>query len=422
MKHLGSKQVTAWFNRWFPERQIYVRSQGVVQFYCFTAASQFASFLLLSIFLGWASFATVNVIFKDRIIAAADHRYQQTQGAYENKLAEAYTAFDDLNAALANADARAHTVVVRNLQRQAGFRGPLAGPAPDNVSVTLPPTKPIGRFSSFLIQVAMLWRHSPADLKIQNPLLRSLDGDTYKLRFLDRLANTTIKDAQVGLLGKIGRMRDVIGQTGLQPDQFVQRALVQEDVGGPDIPLSQVRTGIADPSFSLDLLQAEALLNRLSDMSDLLQHMPLASPINLDWAHRSSAFGARLDPFTGHYSFHPGLDFSASLGTAIAATAPGTVVFAGNDGAYGNMVEIDHGYGLRTRYAHLSRIDVAIGTYLLAGAVVGRLGTTGRSTGPHLHYEILYDQSALDPARFLDALEKSRPTRVANARLQKFQH
>ena len=120
-------------------------------------------------------------------------------------------------------------------------------------------------------------------------------------------------------------------------------------------------------------------------------------------AHRSSGFGPRLDPFTGRYAFHPGLDFSGPSGTAIYATAPGTVVFAGSDGTYGNMVEIDHGYGFHTRYAHLSGVTVQIGTRIAKGAEVGRLGTTGRSTGPHLHYEIWYDRSVREPGRFLDA-------------------
>ena len=89
--------------------------------------------------------------------------------------------------------------------------------------------------------------------------------------------------------------------------------------------------------------------------------------------------------------------------TAIYATASGIVIFADNDGTYGNLVEIDHGYGFHTRYAHLSEITVQIGTRIAKGAEVGRLGTTGRSTGPHLHYEIWYDHIVRDPGRFLDA-------------------
>ena len=138
----------------------------------------------------------------------------------------------------------------------------------------------------------------------------------------------------------------------------------------------------------------------MSDISSIMNHIPVAAPVDELQAHPSSGFGPRLDPFTGRYSFHPGLDFSGPIGTAISATAPGYVVFAGSDGTYGNMVEIDHGYSLHTRYAHLSRIAVSTGMRLPKGAIVGWLGTTGRSTGPHLHYEVWYDRAARDPGRF----------------------
>ncbi len=175
-------------------------------------------------------------------------------------------------------------------------------------------------------------------------------------------------------------------------------------MGGPDIPLAQVRLeGINEGTFSQNYLEAEALLNQLEGLSSAILHVPLALPVDAKAAHRSSGFGPRLDPFTGRYSFHPGLDFSGPAGTAIYATAPGTVIFAGVDGTYGNMVEIDHGLGFHTRYAHLSGVSVQVGTRLPKGAEVGRLGTTGRSTGPHLHYEIWYDRSPRDPGRFIDA-------------------
>jgi murein DD-endopeptidase MepM/ murein hydrolase activator NlpD len=97
------------------------------------------------------------------------------------------------------------------------------------------------------------------------------------------------------------------------------------------------------------------------------------------------------------------VDFSGPLGSDVRATAPGIVVFAGPRGAYGNTVEVDHGYGVRTRYGHLSKILVQIGARLDKGATVGRLGSTGRSTGPHVHYEVWYDDAVTDPSKFIKA-------------------
>ena len=99
----------------------------------------------------------------------------------------------------------------------------------------------------------------------------------------------------------------------------------------------------------------------------------------------------------------PAVDFAGPWGAAVAATAPGKVVFAGNRGGYGNMVEIDHGFGIHTRYGHLSKITVALGAQVGKGSVVGRLGSTGRSTGPHVHYEVWYDDKVRNPNSFIEA-------------------
>ena len=121
------------------------------------------------------------------------------------------------------------------------------------------------------------------------------------------------------------------------------------------------------------------------------------------YCDKSSGFGARVDPFTGRYAFHPGIDFAGPWGTAVHATAAGTVIFAGNRGGYGNMVEIDHGMGLHTRYGHLSAISVRVGMKVEKDASIGRVGSTGRSTGPHVHYEVWYDDVVRNPRNFIEA-------------------
>lgn len=115
----------------------------------------------------------------------------------------------------------------------------------------------------------------------------------------------------------------------------------------------------------------------------------------------SSSYGTRRDPFTGGNDFHPGLDISADHGQPIQATADGTVVGAGYNGNYGNLVTIDHGFGITTRYAHLSRFAVRIGQQVQRGQVIGYVGSTGRSTSPHLHYEVLVNGQLTNPFRLL---------------------
>jgi murein DD-endopeptidase MepM/ murein hydrolase activator NlpD len=134
-----------------------------------------------------------------------------------------------------------------------------------------------------------------------------------------------------------------------------------------------------------------------------MKHVPLTTPVSGPSFEKTSGFGARVDPFTGRYAFHPGLDFAGPTGAIVRSTAPGTVVWADVKGSYGKMVEINHGYGIHTRYAHLSSILVQVGARVGEGAPVGKLGSTGRSTGPHVHYEIWYDDVVRNPRNFIEA-------------------
>ena len=117
----------------------------------------------------------------------------------------------------------------------------------------------------------------------------------------------------------------------------------------------------------------------------------------------TSPFGYRVDPFLGRLALHPGVDLAEAYGAEIHAAATGRIVHAGLAGGYGIMVEIDHGNGLATRYAHMSEALVEEGQEVDKGAVLGRLGSTGRSTGPHLHYEVRVDGEPVDPERYLRA-------------------
>jgi murein DD-endopeptidase MepM/ murein hydrolase activator NlpD len=170
------------------------------------------------------------------------------------------------------------------------------------------------------------------------------------------------------------------------------------------------------PAESVSLEQLQAVLQSLDDSADQrtdlftlmesrlfekkLQSLmvPSSRPLQVPVG---SGFGFRADPFTGRSALHTGLDFPADVGTPVAAAAGGVVVSTGSHPAYGQMVEIDHGRGLVTRYAHNSKIRVADGDLVKRGQVIAAVGSTGRSTGPHLHFEVLVDGVPQDPDKFL---------------------
>lgn len=173
---------------------------------------------------------------------------------------------------------------------------------------------------------------------------------------------------------------------------------MMQAVGGPYEPLDETQMGTG---FTFRAAQAEAALNDLDVLKSAVRKLPVETPARN--APISSPFGPRMDPFLGKLAMHTGIDFMAISGTSVHAAGPGVIIKAGRNGGYGNMVTIRHANGLVSRYAHLSRILVQKGEKVTGGEVIGRVGTTGRSTGPHLHFEIRRNGKPIDPSEYVKA-------------------
>ncbi len=177
---------------------------------------------------------------------------------------------------------------------------------------------------------------------------------------------------------------------------------------GADLP-ADLRETLQSQSIRLDSLRNEVVRQRASMeetagllrlLGDRMEHTPAASPLRGTYAI-TGVFGHRLDPFTGEAAFHAGVDLRADEGTPVQVTAAGTVTSVGLDGPSGLCIRVDHGYGYRTAYCHLSAVTVHAGQVVERGTVIGTVGTTGRSTGPHLHYEVYVNAVARDPSDYL---------------------
>ncbi len=212
-------------------------------------------------------------------------------------------------------------------------------------------------------------------------------------------------DAQSTRLAKLAGEKDdaIKNNPNLKP-----LASLQPGRGGPLVrPLSlsesELKKGIDELMIALDGRDdyLSILESKLLQQSVLKDTLPNSSPV--DAAYNSSSYGWRIDPFTGSKAFHEGLDFTAAVGTPIHAAADGIVIFAEQTPDYGKIVKIDHGSGLETRYAHASRLLVKVGDRVEKGQVISLVGSTGRSTGPHLHYEIRLNGEPLDPRKYLQA-------------------
>ncbi|WP_025898566.1 M23 family metallopeptidase [Sneathiella glossodoripedis] len=199
----------------------------------------------------------------------------------------------------------------------------------------------------------------------------------------------------------IDALKQTITLTGLNPDEVLSLDNV-EGIGGPFNELSNTRELLeVEQRYYQDALKMEASLAKWTTLNSLMKNIPLARP--LDSGYVTSSFGMRRDPISKKKAFHAGIDMSGPRNSPILATAPGKVVFAGHSGAYGKMVEIDHGQGFKTKFGHLKKIHVKRGDQVDFRTKIGTMGSTGRSTGRHVHYEIIYNGKNQNPAKFFKA-------------------
>jgi murein DD-endopeptidase MepM/ murein hydrolase activator NlpD len=223
---------------------------------------------------------------------------------------------------------------------------------------------------------------------------------SYSLDRMERGQMTALAQISAAAGATAARLRHVIEETGVSADRLAETPkLAAGGVGGPYIPIN------ADPNappFDKAVAKTERALTEEGRLRAVVPFMPLRRPL-FGEAGISSPFGYRPDPFLGRPALHPGVDLVQEYGSDVKCTGAGRVIHAGPMGGYGNMVEIDHGNGLTTRYGHLSEVVVDEGQQVKANEIVGRLGSTGRSTGPHLHYEVRVDGEPVDPMRFLKA-------------------
>lgn len=210
---------------------------------------------------------------------------------------------------------------------------------------------------------------------------------------IDRLLERTVESLE--------HVQPALRMTGLDLERLIERAGFGASAGqgGPFVPVA--RDVDAGSSLAQQLASLDERLGRWQGIERVLEHLPLVAP--LDGYHVSSRFGRRRDPLHGGVAMHHGLDFVSPPGSTVYATAPGRVTFVGWKGGFGKMVEIDHGLGVRTRYGHMKKIFVTHGQIVGFRKKIGLVGNTGRSTGPHLHYEILMDDRPQDPLNFLRA-------------------
>lgn len=408
MKNAG--QSTVFGRRREPHTVIIARGNEIRHFTVRPWLAAFAGSALAAIAIGYL-LATSYLVLRDDLIGAASARQARLQQAYEDRISTLRAQVDRITSRQMLDQQLMETKVSELLERQSQLtqRHGRLGPILDRVEqggtslpaiAPLPTDKPdiraelkldadvalAGAFSFWSTRTALPSGETSADHADKlfvaiNKSLRSIESDQ-----ITRI-NALAEDAYQ----KTDAISAALETAGLQIDKEDTKS----GIGGPLVAID------TPALFDSKVRELDEALDTLEHLKSEARKLPIANPA--PGRSVSSTFGVRKDPLLGTLAMHSGMDFRAPAGSPARVTAAGTVVKAGWNGGYGRMVEVEHAGGFNTRYGHLSKILVKEGQTVAAGDVVGKVGSSGRSTGPHLHYEVRRKGDALNPLRFLKA-------------------
>ena len=361
----------------------------------------------------WTITTATYFAFREDVLTRLIARQAEMQFGYEDRIAELRAQVDRISSRQLLDQEQYEQKLDQILRRQVALEsrasalsglgevtGSIRQPAREPRAVPAKPS-PLGDKGSFLLPAD---RQSPIDphASLFAKGAGGMGGILARLQSsLDRVEQrqaATLNSVEDSYDAKARRIRGVLADLGVD----VGKAAPAENAGAMGGPFVPARVSKDANNFEGQLHRINVARAQLHRLTRTLGTVPVRKPIDGE-IDPSSGYGVRADPFTGGPAMHTGLDLHGETGTPVRATADGKVVTAGWSGGYGRVVDIDHGNGLSTRYSHLSAVDVHVGQSVRIGQIVGKIGSTGRSTGPHLHYETRVRGEPIDPQKFLRA-------------------
>ncbi|MFI4963888.1 MAG: M23 family metallopeptidase [Caulobacterales bacterium] len=362
----------------FPERHLYVRSGGEMKGYVLTPKTQMMAAAGVSAGALWMGICSAAMLVSMMSASSADREIARTQAKYERWIADRQARLNSAVAEL-NAGGGSNQALAADVEKRHAA-----------LAMLLTDMKGAPGAAAALTPV------------IDKALVASDHNPTHMVETVRISQDQLLDAADTFAKSRADRLRLAFRLAGLTPAAYMPRG---GSLGGPLIESKDPRALAAvldvDESFADRIQHAANDMGEAHALEAAAQALPFAKPTV--GTQQSSGFGVRYDPFTSHPAFHSGLDFSGGPMTPIHATAPGVVSFTGVRSGYGNTVEIDHGRGFKTRYAHMAVISVSVGQQVAVGQRLGGMGSTGRSTGTHLHYEVWLNGRAQNPDRFVKA-------------------
>ena len=358
--------------QWFPDREFFMRADGQVRFI------KISSTLQIRVAAGAAALVLVWLIAL-AVMGWGQYRAEADLASFAKEKARVATASERLEAYGGDLDR-----VVGDLEQRQKFLEEMARMLPEDVIGD-------GEAVSTITDSAAEASKTVEKVSALLPQARGLaEIEARQIAFVERL--TRFADARAG------RAEAAMRKLNLDPGAMSRQTQVAmgSAMGGPFEALTGADDDI-DPRFE----RLGLSLARMAVLERALDGIPQVVPASVE--NITSGFGFRRDPFNGRGAMHAGIDFRGAMGSPIFAAAEGRITYAGWKSGYGKAIEITHGNGMMTRYAHLSRIDAKVGQQVEAGATIGGLGSTGRSTGPHLHFEVRINDRAVNPRPFLES-------------------
>lgn len=395
-------RLKAFFEKAFPERQIYHRSGGSVRYVSISPWRQAMMAGAATIVVGWCLFATVAVLLRGPAINVASGVGDRKSARLERELKQAHSQEQialqllekrttEFEQHIQEAEQRHNTLKILLAHLQGQDTASAVALNGDDASLLVDSSIEEADARQSRADPIAVASNDTAGFRAKINKLQVEQGN-----FLDAAEDEAVERAE--------RARGVIRLTGVQLSRVVDQPKGQ---GGPLVEVADMgddpfMKGQPVDAFTRRAQEVAARLAEANTFERLIHTLPLGSPLEVAY-RETSGFGYRSDPFTKKTAWHDGADIAAYYGATIVATAPGVVTFAGTSPSYGRVVEVDHGGGFKTRYGHMNSIAVKQGQKLAIGQKVGTMGSTGRSTGPHLHYEVFFRGKSYDPIKFLRA-------------------
>jgi len=422
------ERIQRFVHRAFPERQIHIRTRGRIRFFRIPQWTQVSVAATALLFSGWVGYTTFSFIQHGEIIGAKNTQIADARHAYNDLLSDVtsyQSRFTELTRDLEDNHNLMLSLVERNATLQLSLttvekqlrntederedvasaretlRGKLTRIENDMRQLSTKNFSLRDNLMSVETDLQTVVRDRDHAHERNTILQTQITALEDRLTSLQTAQDIAVEKMTERTMAYIGSLEKIVEIAGIEVDTLIASSegiVTKESQGGPFIPVKPEEPGGV---LMKKLVRLDDHVNQWETLQTIMARLPLVAPLNT--YSITSSFGKRRDPMNKRWSAHYGVDFGAPMRSPIYAPAPGIVKQAGNKGRYGRFIEIDHGSGIFTRYGHLNKIYVKRGQKIDFRHKIGQLGSSGRSTGPHLHYEVVFNGKPRNPMLFIKA-------------------